>query len=1205
MHSKPLNYFIVLCSYFFLIIFTLKAQPVITSFTPSQAKPGDALTIIGSGFNATTTNNIVYFGATKATVTAAAATQLDVTVPQGATFTSISVLNTETLLTGFSFANFNPIFAPSKTGIGSGDLNARENFLTGWGPNSVAVADLDGDGKPDMAVTNIFNNVVSVFRNSSTSGSINSSSFQARVDFATGSQPQKVMIKDLDGDGKPELCVLNTASNTISVLKNTAVSGSINSSSFSSKVDFATGNSPRSLAISDIDGDGKPELIAASFSSNAVSVFRNTSTSSSISFATRVNFTMASAISVDAGDFDGDNKPDLVAVGASTVSVFRNISTTGTISSSSFSSKVDLSNANHFGVVIADFDGDSKLDIITSNYTSSSVSIFRNISVSGSITVSSFAPKVDFGTVSAPSTLAIGDLDGDTKPDIAVLRDNDNYISILRNMCVIGSSITNASFGSRIDFETEAQPRSIAINDLDLDGKPDLAIANTSSAVVSVFRNADISTTTWDGSNWTNGNPSSTIDAIIANSNPPSNFTAKGIIINSGVELTTTNITATIHGDIINNGNGIVSTGNLVIASSTGMLGNPINLSGTLTVNSGAVLETNDKLTFSSNATSTGCLGNSAGLINGIVTVERYIPAGSRAFRMLTPSVTTTNFIRNNWQEGVNNTSLDYANNQNPIVGYGTHITGSTNGSNGFDATSTGASSMFTFNNLTQNWSAIANTNATNLLAGNAYRVLIRGNRSNDLNFQLNASSATTLRAKGSLLTGTVVFSSSGSSPNTLPTLSPNASEFSLVANPYVSSIDWTGLSKTGLTDFYYIWDPTIGSRGAYVSCNIAGIKSNPSSNVTTAIQSGQAFFVQNNSSIASRALQIEETHKTDGITNVFRTQEANASLCIQLYLTQKIATNISQDGAVILFNSNYSNLVNDEDASKLVNQDENIAIQRGNSLMSIESRNMPSTQADTVYLKLWQLKDNNYSFKIEVNNFTNPLLQAFLKDNYLNTETPINLSGTTIVNFTTNAHTATTTANRFSIVFKTSNVLPVSFSNLKGYPKNNTGIQVEWQVQNEQNLDVYTVEKSLDGSVFSSIGTVEAKSIINYHLFDANGTNDNNFYRIKAIDKNGKYKYSSTLQVRLRNIRSEIKIVANPIKNNKVEVQFNNVEQAQYFIKIYNSLGQLMVQKNLQHLGGNSVKFIECTPLAKGMYHVHIRDEKSKLNITEQIMIN
>ena len=158
-------------------------------------------------------------------------------------------------------------------------------------------------------MVNSLNNTVSVFRNTSTIGSV---SFAAKVDFATGSYPHGVAIGDIDGDGKPDLVVTDSLSNTVSVLRNTSIIGSV---SFDTKLDFATGSFPSDVVIGDVDGDGEPDLIVANIGSNTVSVLRNTSTIGSVSFDAKVDFTTGSyPNSVAIGDLDGDGKPDLAVV---------------------------------------------------------------------------------------------------------------------------------------------------------------------------------------------------------------------------------------------------------------------------------------------------------------------------------------------------------------------------------------------------------------------------------------------------------------------------------------------------------------------------------------------------------------------------------------------------------------------------------------------------------------------------------------------------------------------------------------------------------------------------------------------------------------------------------------------------------------------------------------------------------------------------
>ena len=480
-------------------ICTVSAAPVITTFSPKSGPTGAAgsttVIITGTGFSVTAANNIVNFGEVMATVTAATTTQLTVTAPTGATWQPISVTVGGVTAYSYSVANpFIPTFA-TKNSIIPNDFALKVDFVTGSSPESVAIGDLDGDGKPDLVVVNNSSSRVSVFRNTSTSGSISSGSFAAKVDFTTGNQPYGIAIGDLDGDGKPDLVVSNYASVTVSVFRNTASAGSITTGSFAAKVDFATGNAPTGVAIGDLDGDGKPDLAVANYGSATVSVLRNTAVSGSIttgSFAAKVDFTTGNQpYGIAIGDLDGDGKPDLAVpnYGSVTVSVFRNTAVSGSLTIGSFAAKVDFATGTSpRSVAIGDLDGDGKPDLTVANYGSATVSIFRNTSTTGSITTGSFAAKVDFATGTSPYGVAIGDLDGDGKPDLAVANSNPNTVSVFRNTSVSGS-ISTGSFAAKVDFTTGNTPISVAIGDLDGDGKADMAVANYFSNRVSVFGN--------------------------------------------------------------------------------------------------------------------------------------------------------------------------------------------------------------------------------------------------------------------------------------------------------------------------------------------------------------------------------------------------------------------------------------------------------------------------------------------------------------------------------------------------------------------------------------------------------------------------------------------------------------------------------------------------------------------------------------------
>ena len=95
-------------------------------------------------------------------------------------------------------------------------FGAATDFTVGPGPYSVAIGDLNRDGKPDLAVANYYSDTVSILLGTGTGV------FGTATDFTTGAYPVSVAIGDLNGDGKPDLAVANETGNTISILLNNA-----------------------------------------------------------------------------------------------------------------------------------------------------------------------------------------------------------------------------------------------------------------------------------------------------------------------------------------------------------------------------------------------------------------------------------------------------------------------------------------------------------------------------------------------------------------------------------------------------------------------------------------------------------------------------------------------------------------------------------------------------------------------------------------------------------------------------------------------------------------------------------------------------------------------------------------------------------------------------------------------------------------------
>jgi len=455
---------------------TAVQPPVISSFAPLSGPVGSTVIIKGTNFNgAIPADNIVYFGAARATVTNATASTLTVKVPFGTTYQPITV--TTSNHTGYSDRPFIATFE-GENKFTPESFDQKIDFATGGDTYRSNICDYNGDGKPDLAIVNAGSNTVTILRNTGESGSI---TFAEKIDSSTGKQPVNICSGDIDGDSKPDIIIANTGSNNISVLRNTSSGNKI---SFEFRKEFIVGTNPRGIFIMDLDQDGKPDIAIANYGSAMVSVLKNTSSGVGvISFADKVDYNSGVKPSfIAAGDLNGDGQPDIVSTNYSsnTVTVFRNDNLKGVIS---FSGRIDLATGVQPGcVALGDLDGDGRAELSVTNNSSGSISIFRNTGVNGSI---SFDQKVDMVAGAGCFAASIGDLNGDGKPDIAVVSVYESAVSIYRNNCIPGK----IAFDPPVDYTTGFYPRCSSIGDLDGDGRPDIVAVNNNDNNISVFRN--------------------------------------------------------------------------------------------------------------------------------------------------------------------------------------------------------------------------------------------------------------------------------------------------------------------------------------------------------------------------------------------------------------------------------------------------------------------------------------------------------------------------------------------------------------------------------------------------------------------------------------------------------------------------------------------------------------------------------------------
>ncbi|MEN9730416.1 MAG: hypothetical protein RLZ91_1534, partial [Bacteroidota bacterium] len=508
------------------------AAPIITTISTTSGSVGSSVTLNGQFFGDDAAHNIVYLGGLKCTITAATSTSITVTIPARAKFDHFSVVNTATNLTAYSQMKFlpvNTIISGAKySALGNTSFLSPITFtvqLAGNPSQRFSIVDIDQDGKPDIASYSTAG-VPQVLRNTATSGVVNSSTFAA-VSAVTGvtetyspNSSKSVMAADLNNDGKVDLATSNGVSATGAFANmNSSTSGSITLDSYrsikASNGDYFVDAAMISL---DMNNDGKLDI----FGLNGQSIYdptigfsyqsgyyltQNTSTGNTFTSVTGKSSNAISCKSctdyllvgpmyaADRADLNGDGKIDIV-VGGSSINILNNTTNPGSLTLDNFKYDNTFIRTNgSSGIInsvkIVDFDGDGRLDIVYTNSTAKQVSVLRNTySATGTL---SFADPINFSTPDLVNTymLAIGDMNGDSKPDILV-SDYSTTSGFATKIAYFenSSSVGTINFYSEVLVATTANRvyHQFEVTDVDGDNKRDI-VASQAGGNIDVYRN--------------------------------------------------------------------------------------------------------------------------------------------------------------------------------------------------------------------------------------------------------------------------------------------------------------------------------------------------------------------------------------------------------------------------------------------------------------------------------------------------------------------------------------------------------------------------------------------------------------------------------------------------------------------------------------------------------------------------------------------
>jgi hypothetical protein len=348
---------------------------------------------------------------------------------------------------------------------GGGNFIGGVQYATGGYARDVAAADMNGDGKPDLAVANYHGGNVSVLLNQG------DGTFAPAVNYPLSNGPISVIAADLDGDSDVDLAVANRNLGGVSVLLNNfKITGE---PTFAPSIYFGTGIYMASIHAADLNGDTKLDLVVTTLNSEAVGVMMNQGGavfSSPIKYPTGKN-----AIGATTADLNGDTFLDIAASNYDD----------GTVSTLLGNGKGTFEKATNYAmgnlpteVVAADFTGDGAPDLVAANGTGYLRMLVNKDDSTGTFHVD--APHYDTGT--RPTSIAAQDFNGDNVPDLAVTNFYDNTVSILQNE-------GNGKLESVAKYDVPGWPSTIVSDDFNNDGMFDLAVSESARGYVAVLIN--------------------------------------------------------------------------------------------------------------------------------------------------------------------------------------------------------------------------------------------------------------------------------------------------------------------------------------------------------------------------------------------------------------------------------------------------------------------------------------------------------------------------------------------------------------------------------------------------------------------------------------------------------------------------------------------------------------------------------------------
>ena len=365
-------------------------------------------------------------------------------------------------LGGLSYA---PVRSPLLTQVvntaSQNGFHSAVSYATGSLPLSVATADFNGDGRLDVAVANRMDNSLSILPGNG------DGTFKPGIALSTSQSPDSIVVADFNGDGIPDLAyaAYSTTASSMNVLMGNG------DGTFQPAVSYPSNTYSTFLAVGDFNRDGYADLVVLNNSSSIGLFLGNGDGTFRTGVAYGIGFGVAS---VAIGDFNGDGNADFALAGSGVVSTFMG-NGDGTFS-------FPVTNYTIGNIVsmvaAADLNGDGILDLAVTSYAGSSTPGVLSILLGNAN--GTFQAPVTYSVGTLPQSVVVGDFNGDGKADLVVVNNGDNNVSLL-----LGDG--TGAFHAAANYSVGNLPQAAIAADFNGDGGTDLVIANSGSNSVSVL----------------------------------------------------------------------------------------------------------------------------------------------------------------------------------------------------------------------------------------------------------------------------------------------------------------------------------------------------------------------------------------------------------------------------------------------------------------------------------------------------------------------------------------------------------------------------------------------------------------------------------------------------------------------------------------------------------------------------------------------